>query len=95
MLFNSLDFLIFFPVVTVLYFAIPKRFHGLRTVWLLLSSYYFYMCWNPTYALLILLSTGITYLSGVLIRRADRLTDPGRRQKRKRLWVVFPLAPIC
>lgn len=87
MLFNSLDFLIFFPVVTVLYFAIPKRFHGLRTVWLLLSSYYFYMCWNPTYALLILLSTGITYLSGVLIRRADRLTDPGRRQKRKRLWV--------
>lgn len=87
MLFNSLDFLIFFPIVTVLYFVIPKRFQGLRTVWLLLSSYYFYMCWNPTYALLILLSTFITYLSGLLIRRADRLTDSGRRQRRKKLWV--------
>lgn len=40
MLFNSLNFLIFFPVVTLAYYAAPKKF---RTVWLLLSSYYFYI----------------------------------------------------
>lgn len=64
MLFNSLEFLIFFPVVTLLYFAIP---HKVRYIWLLFASYFFYMCWNPKYALLMGLSTVITYLSGIFI----------------------------
>lgn len=64
MLFNSMDFLIFFPVVTLIYFVMPKK---LKTVWLLISSYYFYMCWNPKYAVLIALSTVITYGSGLFL----------------------------
>ncbi len=51
MLFNSISFLIFFPVVILLYFIIPHRF---RYIWLLAASYYFYMAWNPVYALLML-----------------------------------------
>lgn len=70
MLFNSIDFLIFFPIVTLLYFLIPYRF---RYIWLLIASYYFYMAWNPVYALLMLTSTFITYLSGILIDRSDKL----------------------
>lgn len=70
MLFNSIDFLIFFPIVTLLYFLIPHRF---RYIWLLLASYYFYMAWNPVYALLMLTSTFITYLSGILIDRSDKI----------------------
>jgi len=70
MLFNSLDFMVFFPVVVLLYFLIP---HKLRYIWLLLASYYFYMCWNVKYALLMLLSTAVTYLSG-------RLMESFRRQ---------------
>ena len=70
MLFNSIDFLIFFPIVTLLYFLIPNRF---RYIWLLIASYYFYMAWNPVYALLMLTSTFITYLSGILIDRSDKL----------------------
>lgn len=62
MLFNSMDFLIFFPVVTLLYFVIPYR---AKTLWLLLASYYFYMSWNPYYALLIGFSTVITYFCGL------------------------------
>ena len=62
MQFNSLHFLIFFPLVTIVYFIIPKR---LRWIWLLIASYYFYMSWNARYALLIALSTLITYLSGI------------------------------
>lgn len=84
MLFNSLDFLLFFPVVTLVFFLIP---HKARHLWLLAASYYFYMCWNPRYALLMLLSTAITYVSGVLIHRAGRIEDPARRQRRKKLWV--------
>lgn len=84
MLFNSLDFLLFFPLVTLVFFLVPQR---ARYLWLLGASYYFYMCWNPRYALLMLLSTGITYLSGILLARAGRIRDPARRQRRKRLWV--------
>lgn len=64
MLFNSIDFLIFFPIVTLIYFVMPKK---LKTVWLLIASYYFYMCWNPKYAVLIAVSTVITYLSGLAL----------------------------
>lgn len=66
MLFNSYSFLIFFPIVVIVYFIIPKKF---KYIWLLISSYYFYMSWNPKYALLMLISTFVTYLSGLLIER--------------------------
>lgn len=71
MLFNSLSFLIFFPIVVLLYYVIPKK---QRYLWLLVTSYYFYMNWNPKYALLIAFSTIITYLSGLLLenRRLHR-----------------------
>ena len=76
MLFNSLDFLIFFPIVTLVYFVLP---HRVRWVWLLIASYYFYMCWNPRYALLMATSTAITFLSGLLIHRSNHIPDATRR----------------
>ena len=69
MLFNSIDFLIFFPIVTILYFAIPNKY---RYIWLLIASYYFYMNWNAKYALLLLLSTGITYLTSLMIAKGNK-----------------------
>lgn len=78
MLFNSIDFLIFFPIVTLIYFVIPKK---LKTLWLLVASYYFYMCWNPKYALLIALSTLITYGSGLLLSHIhEQKTIPAKKQ---------------
>ncbi|MGN0994158.1 MAG: MBOAT family O-acyltransferase, partial [Butyricicoccus sp.] len=85
MIFNSIDFLIFFPVVTLLYFVLPRR---VRWVWLLVASYYFYMSWNPRYAVLIALSTVITWLSGLLIARAGEIADERARTRRKKLWVA-------
>ena len=64
MLFNSMDFLIFFPIVLLIYLLLPSK---IRYVWLLVSSYYFYMCWNPLFVVLIILTTVITYLCGILI----------------------------
>ena len=86
MLFNSLDFLIFFPLVTLVYFLLP---HRVRWVWLLVASYYFYMCWNPQYALLMALSTGITFLSGLLLERAGQVADETRRRRLRKLWVAL------
>lgn len=64
MLFNSLHFLIFFPIVLLVYYILPEK---IRYIWLLVSSYYFYMCWNAKYVVLILFSTIVTYASGILI----------------------------
>lgn len=68
MLFNSIDFMLFFPIVVITYFLIPRR---IKYLWLLFSSYFFYMCWNAKYAVLIATSTIITYLVGLLIERAE------------------------
>ena len=86
MLFNSMDFLLFFPAVCLVYYVIP---HKVRYLFLLGCSYYFYMCWNPVYALLMLTSTAITYLSGLLIDHADKIAEEKKRIRRKNLYVAL------
>lgn len=76
MLFNSLQYLAFFPLVVLLYWVLPPK--G-RNVMLLISSYYFYMNWEPIYALLILLSTLTTWGCGIMIDRDS---------KHKKIWLV-------
>ena len=81
MLFNSLKFLIFFPVVTLFYFVLPKK---VRMYWLLAVSYVFYMGWNPKYVVLLFGSTAITYVSGLLLQRIE----DGSRSVFLKKWVV-------
>lgn len=69
MLFNSIDFIIFFPIVTILYFLIPKKY---RYLWLLAASYYFYMKWEIKYVCLLFFTTTITYLCGILTDKIER-----------------------
>ncbi len=83
MVFNSVDFLIFFPIVLFVYFLIPRK---VRYIWLLITSYYFYMSWNPKYAILIAVSTVITYASGVLMGRLK--TGNQETVKKKKKWIV-------
>ncbi len=77
MLFNSLEFMIFFPIVIAVYFILP---HKVRYLWLLGASYFFYMQWNAAYALLMLTSTVITYLSGYFIEKADARQREGLKK---------------
>ncbi|MGN0761653.1 MAG: MBOAT family O-acyltransferase [Christensenellales bacterium] len=70
MLFNSIDFLIFLPIVCLVYFIFPKKY---RYLWLLVASYYFYMCWNAKYAILIAASTVITYLCSLRVNYLTKL----------------------
>lgn len=65
MLFNSISFLLFFPAVCVLYFLIPAIHVRTRNLLLLIASYYFYMNWEPAYALLLLTSTILTYVAAL------------------------------
>lgn len=65
MLFNSIPFLLFFPTVCVLFFLIPATHVRTRNLLLLIASYYFYMNWEPAYALLLLTSTILTYVAAL------------------------------
>lgn len=86
MLFNSGDFLLFFPIVLMVYFLLPSK---VRYLWLLISSYYFYMCWNPLYITLIVLTTVITYLCGYFVDKVRERTDLNAEcQKRKMKYAV-------
>lgn len=73
MSFLSLEFAIFFPVVSLLYFAVPQR---VRWVILLPSSYIFYMAWKPWYVLLLIFTTVFDYLVGVFL---ERVQSPRKR----------------
>lgn len=77
MLFNSLKFILFFPLAAGGYFVLPQK---LKNLFLLAASYFFYMCWNPKYALLMLFSTLVTWGAGLLL--------PHAKTMRGKKWVV-------
>jgi D-alanyl-lipoteichoic acid acyltransferase DltB (MBOAT superfamily) len=70
MLFNSLQYAVFLPCVVLLYFALPHRW---RWVLLLAASYYFYMCWRVEYAALIVASTLVDYVAGLVMAGSARV----------------------
>lgn len=73
MLFNSLQFLVFFIIVTSLYFTMP---YNRRWLLLLVSSCYFYMAFVPIYILILGFTIVIDYFAGIYIEDAK-----GRRRK--------------
>lgn len=75
MLFNSVEFLFFFPFVLVVYYILPKK---IRQLWLLGANYYFYMNWNAVYGLLLL---GVTVLSYAGARLVSKYKENPRRKK--------------
>ena len=69
MLFNSLQYAVFLPIIFALYWALPHKY---RQPLLLAASYYFYMSWNVKYVALILFTTAVSYTAAVLLERTDR-----------------------
>src|ERR1700723_2049017 len=81
MLFNSLQFAVFFPVVTLLYFLLP---HKGRVPLLLVASCVFYMAFVPKYILILAALILIDYAAGIWIENAH-----GHRRK------VFLIVSLC
>ena len=69
MLFNSISYAIFLPIVFILYWALP---HKHRWILLFIASYYFYMSWNAKYVFLIFLTTFVSYLASILIEKYQK-----------------------
>ena len=89
MLFNSLIFLAFFPMTAFIYYLLPSL--RLRNLFLLFASYYFYMNWNPRYAILIATATGVTYAGALLLERVESL---GKRKLITGVCIVVILAVL-
>ncbi len=68
MLFNTLQFVVFFFAVLTAFYSSPVRW---RRVLLLIASYYFYMCWNPKFILLLLTLTTIDYWAALWIEASS------------------------
>lgn len=68
MLFNSLEFVVFFPLVVLAYWILPQR---CRNPFLLVASYYFYMNWEPVYAVLIFASSVTTWGAAKVFSREN------------------------
>ncbi len=73
MLFNSIQFILFFVVVTILYFDLPHRF---RWLLLLIASCYFYMAFKPVYIAILGFTIVVDYFAGILIEQSK-----GNRKK--------------
>ena len=81
MLFNSFEFLFFFPVSIIAYFLTPFKY---RWVWLLFASYFFYGWWKVEYIVLIALSTVIDYFAAIGISQSIS-------KRKKQLFLVCSL----
>ncbi|MCL2099671.1 MAG: MBOAT family protein [Oscillospiraceae bacterium] len=82
MLFNSVHFLLFFPIVVITYFLLPHKF---RPVFLLAASCYFYMAFIPVYVIILIISGFVDYTGSHLI---EKYRD---NAKLKKLFLLVPI----
>lgn len=80
MLFNSLNFAIFLPIVFILYWFATKRNLRFQNILLLVSSYFFYACWDWRFMFLLIFSTLLDYYTGIKIHEATN-------KKKKLIWL--------
>ena len=67
MLFNSINFAIFLPIVFILYWFVANKNLKLQNILLLLASYFFYACWDWRFLFLLVFSTSLDYFTGIKI----------------------------
>lgn len=73
MIYNSLNFIILFPLVFLFYYVVPAGRSGWgKRLYLLIVSYLLYLQWKPVYALLLLGVTAVTYFTARLIEQSKR-----------------------
>lgn len=82
MLFNTIDFAIFLPIVVLCYYLIPYKY---RWILLLAASYYFYMSWKVEYIFLIIASTLVDYISGIKMGQLEN-------RKSRLPWLILSIS---
>lgn len=93
MLFNTMQYFIFLPTVVCIYYCLPPK---VRYIWLLITSYYFYMQWNPLYITLLFSCTFLTYLCGrVMEKTGNKEADREEPVQAEEIWKRRVCLVIC
>lgn len=90
MLYNSFTFLLFFPIVALLYYIVPKQW---KWLYIILVSYWFYANWNPTFVLLMVGITLVTYVGALIIEKTG-LEQVSRRKTVLWLTLLLTILPL-
>lgn len=99
MTFNSFSFWLVFPLIFGVYWLIPAKWNQWRKAFLIVVSYSLYMNWKPTFALVLLAITLVTYGGGYVLDKqvvnSEKLKDNSSRRKRL-IWLfaVVSLLPL-
>ncbi|MET3035812.1 MBOAT family O-acyltransferase [Chryseobacterium sp. NRRL B-14859] len=83
MLFNSLSFLIFFPIVFIFYWLLNKNLK-FQNILLAIASCYFYACWDWRFLFLLMFSIGLDYLSGIKIENSQS-------NREAKFWLILSI----
>lgn len=82
MLFNSINFALFLPVVFMLYWFVAGKNVKAQNILLLIASYFFYACWDWRFLFLLIFSTQLDYFTGIKIYEAEN-----SKSRSKWLWL--------
>ncbi len=85
MAFNSIQFICFLPIVSIIYFLLPFRF---RWLFLLLASCYFYMAFIPIYIFILFITILIDYTAAIMIEKAND-------QKARKFYLIGSIVSTC
>jgi alginate O-acetyltransferase complex protein AlgI len=88
MIFTSFNFLVFFPLLAILYFATPARY---RWITLLAGSYFFYINIKPVYVLLL---AGVTLSTYLFARLIDKTDEESKKKTYMVLNIILVLLPL-
>ncbi|QIY92254.1 MBOAT family O-acyltransferase [Chryseobacterium gallinarum] len=84
MLFNSLNFAIFFPIVFILYWFLNKNLK-LQNILLAIASFYFYACWDWRFLFLLMFSIALDFFSGIRIENS-------KTKRAATIWLTISIA---
>ena len=85
MLFNSVHFALFFPIIFLTYWFIVNKNLKSQNILLLFSSYFFYACWDWRFLFVLVFSTFLDYFSG--LKMSNSLN-----QRHKKFWLILSIS---
>ena len=88
MIFNSFQFIVLYPLLFLLYYAIPAKYGKIRNLYLLAVSYALYISWYPLHALILLGVTAVTYIT------ARQLEHSNRPKTTLAIGIIIALLPL-
>lgn len=84
MLFNSIGFLIFLPIVFILYWFVFNKKYQHQNLLVLVASFYFYACWDWRFLFLLMFSIGLDFFSGIQIEKS-------KSKKEAQIWLAISI----